>query len=232
MQQNGNNKEKILASGTIESTEIDISAQTTGKVNKISVQVGQQVKKDQAIAEIDDALLQDQVRQAEAGVDAAKAAVEEAEDGTDAEKKAADAQLKQAEASLSMARIQASYAKIAAPQDGEILDVLVEEGENVTAGAGVTVLGNLNDMKLDIYVPENQLGLVKLGRQAEVLVDSFPDAKFEGRVSKIASEPEFTPSSIQTKDQRLKTVYKITVSLKNVDDKLKPGMPADVEIKL
>lgn len=230
-EQNGQDKNIIAASGTIESTEISISSQTAGKIKRVAVQEGQKVKKDEVVAEIDDALLQDQVKQAQAGVDAAQAAVESAEDGTDAEKKAANAQLRQAEAVLSMAQIQASYAKITVAQDGEILDVPIDEGEDATPGTVIAVLGDLKDLKVDIYVPENQLGLVKLGQKADMSVDSFPSTIFKGKVSKIASEPEFTPTSVQTKDQRLKTVYKVTVSAQNVENKLKPGMPVDVEIR-
>jgi HlyD family secretion protein len=231
-QENGQDKNKIESSGTIEATEINISGQAAGKVQKIEVEEGGKVEKDQVLVELDDSILQDQLKQAQAGVDAANAAVEGAEDGTDAEQKAAQAQLKQAEATLSMAEIQASYAKITAPQSGEILDILFNEGEDVSPGATVAVLGDLENLKVDIYIPEDKLGKVKLSQQADLSVDSFPGQTFKANVSRISSEPEFTPSSVQTKEQRLKTVYKATLTVKNVDKKLKPGMPVDVEIKL
>lgn len=231
-EKNGEDKNKIISSGTIEATEINISAQTAGKVKKVLVEEGQKVRKDQLLVELDDSILQDQLKQAQAGVDAANAAIEGSEDGTDAEKKTAQAQLKQAEATLSMAQIQASYARISAPRSGEILEILLNEGEDASPGAAVAVLGDLEDLKVDIYIPENKLGKIKLGQRADLSVDSFPDEKFKGNISWISSEPEFTPSSVQTKEQRLKTVYKVTLTLKNVNKKLKPGMPVDVEIRL
>lgn len=231
-EENGRDEDRIVSSGTIESTEINVSAQVAGQVKKVEVEEGQKVKKDQLLVELNDSLLQDQLKQAQAGVDAANAEVEGAEDGTDAEKKVAQAQLKQAEAALSMAQIQVSYAKITAPRSGEILEILLDEGEDTTPGATVAVLGDLQNLKVDIYIPEDKLGQVKLGQKADISVDSFPDKKFKGKISKIASEPEFTPTSVQTKEQRLKTVYKATLNVANVGNKLKPGMPVDIEIKL
>jgi HlyD family secretion protein len=62
-------------------------------------------------------------------------------------------------------------------------------------------------------------------------VDAFSDKKFAGRVTEIASEAEFTPQNVQTKEQRSNLVFGVTIKVDNADDLLKPGMPADAELK-
>jgi HlyD family secretion protein len=63
-------------------------------------------------------------------------------------------------------------------------------------------------------------------------VDSFPGKKYDGTVTYISSEAEFTPKNVQTKDERIKLVFGVKVSIRNVNSELKPGMPADVRIAL
>jgi len=79
-------------------------------------------------------------------------------------------------------------------------------------------------------VNETKLGLVKLGQKAQVFVDTFPGKAYDGRITYIASEAEFTPKNVQTQEERVKLVFGVKVSVTNVNDELKPGMPADVKI--
>ena len=97
-------------------------------------------------------------------------------------------------------------------------------------GAPVMEIADLSEVICDIYIPENKYGKVFLGQEVILTVDSYPEEKFEGIVSRIADEAEFTPKNIQTKDDRVTTVYRITISIDNTDMKLKAGMPADVVI--
>ncbi|HLE40293.1 MAG TPA: efflux RND transporter periplasmic adaptor subunit, partial [Nitrospirota bacterium] len=83
-----------------------------------------------------------------------------------------------------------------------------------------------------VYVKEGKLGLVKLGQKAEIRTDSYPGKIYEGTVTYISSEAEFTPKNVQTQEERVKLVYGVKVSVKNVNDELKPSMPADVKILL
>jgi HlyD family secretion protein len=84
----------------------------------------------------------------------------------------------------------------------------------------------------EIYIPETQTGFVKLGQTVRVRVDSFPNETFNGKISFVSSESEFTPKTIQTPEERIKLVYRVKVSLENTGQRLKPGMPADAEILL
>jgi multidrug resistance efflux pump len=77
------------------------------------------------------------------------------------------------------------------------------------------------------YMPENRLG-VRTGETAWVTVDSFPSERFRGEITYVSRQAEFTPSNIQTPEERSKQVFRIKVTLKEGRDKLRPGMSADV----
>jgi HlyD family secretion protein len=144
----------------------------------------------------------------------------------------ARARSKAAKARLSSARERAGYATLVAPISGTVLSKSVEPGEQVAAGTPVVTLGNLSECWLKGYIPETELGRVKLGQRARVTTDSTPGKFFEGRVSFISSEAEFTPKNVQTEKERVKLVYRIKISLNNPSMELKPGMPADAEIEV
>ena len=76
-----------------------------------------------------------------------------------------------------------------------------------------------------MYLPEADLGRIRIGQAAEVTTDS--GQKRSGRVSYVASQAEFTPKNVQTRDERVKLVYKVKVGLANADGLFKPGMPAE-----
>ena len=92
-------------------------------------------------------------------------------------------------------------------------------------------IANLDEVTLTIYIPEDEIGKVKVGQTVEVSVDSFPGKVFEGRVNYIASEAEFTPKNVQTKKERVNMVFAVKVKIPNPGHELKPGMPADATIK-
>jgi HlyD family secretion protein len=89
----------------------------------------------------------------------------------------------------------------------------------------------LDPVKLTIYVPETEIGHIQLGNEISVKVDSFPDRPFVGKVVFINSEAEFTPRNVQTKAERVNTVYAVKVQLPNPSLELKPGMPADAILR-
>ncbi|WP_318258534.1 efflux RND transporter periplasmic adaptor subunit [Geobacter anodireducens] len=118
------------------------------------------------------------------------------------------------------------------PVKGVVLRKNVEGGETVTAGTPIFTVGDLEHPWVKIYVKEDKLGLVKLGQKAEVTVDTYPGKTFEGVVTYISPEAEFTPKNVQTQEERVKLVFGIKVNVDNPNQELKPGMPADVRIRL
>jgi HlyD family secretion protein len=108
----------------------------------------------------------------------------------------------------------------------------VEPGEIVAAGTPIVTVADLTDIWVKIYVPEPQLGRVKLRGTADVSTDSYRGKVYPGTVSFINSEAEFTPKNIQTKEERVKLVFAVKVRVANPNQELKPGMPADVRLNL
>ena len=97
-------------------------------------------------------------------------------------------------------------------------------------GKTLLSLANLDAVDLTIYVPETEVGQVALDQQVAVTVDSFPGQTFMGHVIFISDQAEFTPKNIQTKEERVNTVFAVKVRIPNPDHKLKPGMPADATL--
>jgi len=115
--------------------------------------------------------------------------------------------------------------------DGVVLTRNVEVGEFVQPGATSFVLGQLSDLTITVYIPENRYGEVSLGQQAELTVDSFPELTFTAEVIQIADKAEFTPRNVQTVEGRSSTVYAVKLKVNDPDGNLKIGMPADVVFK-
>lgn len=232
-QEQKNNKTTIEASGTIEAREVTVSSELGGKLIKVKKDEGDYAKRGELLAEIESEVAQAQVEQAEAGVEISKLNLEMVEDrGIDEQIDVAKAQLKQARAALKQARANLEKTKIKAPVPGTIIEKYFEQGELITPGSSLFVISNLKKVTLTIYIEEVNLGKVKLSQKADVKVDSYPDKTFEGEVTQIANQAEFTPSAIQTKAEKATTVYAVKISLDNQGLSLKPGMPADAIIHL
>ena len=127
---------------------------------------------------------------------------------------------------------QISDTTLVAPIDGVILVKAGEEGEVIAAGSAVVTIGDIEHPWLRAYISEADLGRVKLGQKVLLRTDSFKDRVYEGHVSFIASQAEFTPKQIQTKEERAKLVYRIKVDVANPNQELKNNMPVDAEILL
>ncbi len=141
------------------------------------------------------------------------------------------AQVAAAEAGIQVVDATLSFAMITAPFDGVVTVRHREPGETAPPGAPVLTLMNPDDRWVRIYVREDRIGRVALGQSATITSDSYPDRTYEGRVTFIASEAEFTPKNVQTPEERVKLVYAVKVQV--VGDpafELKPGMPADVRL--
>jgi len=145
-----------------------------------------------------------------------------------------DARLIETEAHIDAARqgirlIQSQLDKtiIGAPLDGTVLVKAVEQGEYIAPGQTAAVLVDLTRLELTVFIPERDIGKVKLGNPARVMIDAFPQRYFEASVSRIDQRAQFTPREIHMPEERIRMVFGVTLSLSNLDGRLKPGMPAD-----
>jgi HlyD family secretion protein len=142
--------------------------------------------------------------------------------------RAARARLSAAEARVAQLDQQIKDAVIASPVDGILTERLVEPGELVARQGALAMITDLRDARLLTYVPETDLGRIQLGQKVEVVTDD--GQKRGGTLAFISPKAEFTPKNVQTRDERVKLVYKIKIRLANEDGLFKPGMPAEARI--
>jgi HlyD family secretion protein len=142
----------------------------------------------------------------------------------------ADASLTQAQAAQRLAQIQLDKATVVSTVAGIVLSKPLNVGEIAAAGATVLEIGSLEQVTLDVYIPESEYGRIQLNQKASIVVDSYPSTTFEGTVTFISDQAEFTPRNVQTVESRSTTVYKVEITISNPDLKLKPGMPADATL--
>ena len=145
---------------------------------------------------------------------------------------AAEHRVQQVKAMLNTSEERLKDTVLFSPISGVILRKNVELGETLSSGTPAFTIGDLKNPWVKVYVKENRLGQVKLGQKADVMVDSFKDKTYDGTVTFISSEAEFTPKNVQTEEERVKLVFGVKIKVKNENGELKPGMPADVKISL
>jgi HlyD family secretion protein len=142
---------------------------------------------------------------------------------------AARARVGAADARIAQLRQQIGDATVTAPVGGIVTEKVAEEGELLAAGELLAVVTDLGDAWLTIYVAEPDLGRIRIGQPARVVTDGGEERT--GRVSFVATQAEFTPKNVQTRDERVKLVYEVKVALDNADGLFKPGMPATAELR-
>ncbi len=294
--------EVLVANGTIEATEVEISSKLLGRIAQLLVKEGASVRAGQIIARLDTAEIEAEVAQQQAAMARAEAQLKELLAGSRVEEiEEARANLQQAEdnlklarddwdrfdnlfkegaisaqdrdraknrievalsqvkaareryqmirigprpevieaarherdrakAALGMAQVRLRESTILSPLSGFVLTKRAEQGEVVNPGFPIVILIDPDDLWLRVYIPESEIGIVKLGQAVTIAVDSFPNRRFEGKVTEISSKAEFTPRTVQTKKERVNLVFGVKVTLDNREHLLKPGMPADAEI--
>ena len=140
------------------------------------------------------------------------------------------AEIDRAKAQMALIESQIKDTIALAPVGGVVLSKSAEVGEVLAAGTTVLTIGDLEHPWLRGYINEQHLGRVKIGDKVKFTTDSFPGKVYDGRISFIASDAEFTPKQIQTEEERVKLVYRIKVDVGNPNQELKLNMPADAEL--
>jgi HlyD family secretion protein len=299
----GNKDENIItASGTIETTEVNLSSKSPGQILSLSVNEGSVIHQGDIIAVIDTTLFSFNYHQALAAVGQAEAQVELLQHGARREDigQAAE-QVKQAEANytnakqdearikdlvaggaatkkqyedaltkrqsleaalgaaregfnklkngsrsediagarahLEQIKTQANQALqalhdciVVSPVSGTVTHKVLNQGEMAGPNSTIVTISVVDPAKLTIYVSDKDLGKVKLGQIATIKIDTYKDRTFNGSVTYISPEAEFTPKNVQTTEERSKLVFAVKIEVPNPDGTLKPGMPADAEL--
>jgi len=142
----------------------------------------------------------------------------------------AAARADQARAQLREAEANRKDLIVKAPFNGTITTRAAEPGEYVTAGTTIVTLLDLSKVYLRGFVPEGQIGNVRVGQQARVYLDSNPNQPIPAYVSRIDPQATFTPENTYFRDERVKQVVGVKLQLQGAIGFAKPGMPADGEI--
>lgn len=146
---------------------------------------------------------------------------------------AAKADSDRAAAVLQQAMTIAKEAEIRAPADGIILHRLAEPGQLVNAGQPAITMAFAGRLFVRTFIPEPQLGAVKMGAPARVTVDAFPHLEFAAHITEISPDAEFTPKAVETESERVNLVYAAKADLDRAwNEPLIPGQPAEVVVKV
>ncbi|HJT19289.1 MAG TPA: efflux RND transporter periplasmic adaptor subunit [Nitrospira sp.] len=170
-----------------------------------------------------------QLKRAQAAYERVKQNHDQVVEGTRKEEIAVRrANLELAREALKMSRVKLAYTQLPSPVSGVVLVRQAELGEVVLPGTPVVTIADIDHIWVRGYVNETDLGRVTWGQLAHVRTDTYPNKVYQGRVSFISSQAEFTPKSVETYKERVTLVYRIKVDIENAQHELKPGMPAEV----
>jgi len=229
-------KKMFTASGTIEIREVDLSSRISSRVEQFFSDEGATVKKGDLLAQLETGIVSAQKDIAEAVFTQAERNFKRSQNLiksgtiTPEQFETSKTQYIKAVSDLKLAEIMLKESNIYAPWDGVILKKNVEVGELIAPNTPIFTLGDLSVAEIMVYVPLMDIGKIKLNQPARIYADPFPNERFTGKVTNISEEAEFTPKNVQTKDERVKEVFAVKIKIPNPDLKLKPGMPADVEV--
>ena len=229
---NLDNELRVSAQATFDEARTNLDASQKAYLDLITSQGAQDVLNARAAVSVAQERLyraQDLLRSLQTGnqspeLMAAQKALEQAKSVS----QQADSAVGQAQANVDLIDAQLAKLTVVAPSEGVILTRSIEPGEFVQPGAAAITLGNLSQLTITVYVPEDRYGNIFLGQKATMSVDSFPGEQFQAQVSYISDQAEFTPRNVQTVEGRSSTVYAIKLKVADQQGKLKPGMPADV----
>ena len=236
----------VTATGTLNPVvNVQVGSQVSGNIAKLFVDFNSQVKAGQVVAQIDPALFQATVTQAEGDLASAQAALELAKvnakrtqdlfakkTSSQADVDQAMATLHQAEANvkikqgaLDKAKADLDHCTITSPIDGVVISRSVDVGQTVAASLQAPVIfaiaNDLTKMQIDANVAEADVGVVKVDQNVDFTVDAFPMQTFQGKVVQVRNAP-ITVQNVVT--------YDTVIGVSNPDLKLKPGMTANVAI--
>ncbi len=214
--------ESLFKSGA--STQDDLDKATTDlRVARATVAV-----RTEELNLLEEGTRPEEIAEAEARVKEAAEAFQLAKNGYRAEEiAAAKAATASARAALAAIESRLKELDIVAPVDGTVEAVDLQPGDLVAANAPVVSILDRRRLWVRAYVPENHLNL-KSGQTVDVTVDSFPGKRFQGTITFIARQAEFTPGNVQTPEERSKQVFRIKVTMHDPEGVLRPGMAADV----
>lgn len=225
-----NSEEELGYSGFVEGKKIQLQSELNARISEIHIEEGSEIKSGDKLITLDTEQIDLEIANAKAAIDIAKAKKEEAED-TDRDYliDQADGALKQAENNLKLLELQKSRSTLKGPIEGVIQDIHITEGEVANLNETLVSIIDNNSKKVIVYVDEKDLSSIEKEKKIKIQSDAYDSETFEGIVKRIATEAEFTPQNVQTKEERAKRVFAVTIDVSKVEE-LKPGMSVDIDL--
>jgi HlyD family secretion protein len=244
----GSIAEVVTANGTLNPLQlINVGTQVSGQISQVYVELNDEVKAGQLLAEIDPSLLKAQLRQSHASLETLRTAYEQAQRDLNRTRMlvekdyVAKVELERAQQSFLAAKnsyesaksqverdeVNLNYTKITSPIDGVVIAQEITLGQTMAANFQTPnlykIAGDLTKMKIDVSLSESDIAKVKKGMPAMFTVDAYPDREFSGKVQMVNLNPN---------NQAGVVTYTVTVAVENEDKALLPGMTAYVSITL
>ena len=215
-----NQQEALLKSGVIAQRDVDV-AQTAYQTAK--------AKYDQGVAQLDQAKLSQQMA-AGSGIASSQAQVQQSQaqvQQSQASVSAAEAQVQQAQAALQLAEVNLAHTTITSPIDGIVVSRDVNVGQTVAASLSAptlfTIANDLTKMQVIANIDQADIGLVENAKSVKFSVDAFPGKDFDGKIEQMRLNPQ-TVQNVVT--------YNVVIDVDNPEQKLKPGMTANLTITI
>ncbi len=174
-----------------------------------------------------------QLDDAKAQVDVLKKSIDAQDNVLTKSVSSIDEQLSMYQVQIEQAKDMLSRSRIYSPIEGTVLNKYIQQSELAGQGTLLFKIADTKNMFLRVYVVSSQLEEIKIGQEVKVFTnESYKSNKYyKGRITWISDKAEFTPKTIQTKDERENLVYAVKIAVENVDGRLKIGMYGDVDFK-
>ncbi len=208
--------------GTVEATEVDVPAQVSSTIASLAVAEGQAVTQGQLLVTLDGNDYK--LAQSQADDDYNRGAMLFRSGSMPKET------FNHLQSQKQLADLRVQWCSITSPLNGTVLTKYHEPGEWLNPGTKVFTLADLSQVWCLIYIPEPMLTRVSYGQKLKAVLPELPDKGFEGTVTHINDQAEFTPKNVQTQKERTNLVYAVKVTFPNPEGLLKPGMTLEVQL--
>lgn len=215
-------RREFLYAGTVEATEVTLSARLPSIIESVDAREGDQVKAGQRLARLacEDVKLAADI----AGRDFARAERLYKEGSMSLET------FERLRNRRDESQVQLGWCEVSSPVDGTVLARIREPKEFAPAGTKLVTVADLSRPYAYVFVPQTMLARLSLGQEVEGLLPELDMKAVKGRVEHIRSEAEFTPKNVQTREERTRLVFGVKVAFDNAERLLKPGMPIEVRL--
>ncbi|MDR0632538.1 MAG: efflux RND transporter periplasmic adaptor subunit [Holosporales bacterium] len=210
--------------GTLEATRIVVPSRLSSQITSFDVKAGDRVTKGQVIATLDDSDLKISFKKVKGQYDRSLTLFKNGH--------FPKSDLEALEAKKEGIELKQLWCSIKSPISGVVLSKYKEAGEWVTQGTGIASIADIRNIWATFYIEHDKIAALKIGMPVVCTLPEMPGKRFQGKISIINSEPEFTPKNVQTRSERTRLVFGIRVDFDNGEEILKPGMTIETQFDL